>query len=309
MSKQSKFWLSGAMVLALSAIPALADSTAPTASDAGAKTDATSTDKTADTATKKDVSADTVVATVNGTKITLGEMIALRSQLPAQYQQLPDEVLFKGILDQLVQQTLLEQSMKGKMSKEDELALANSKRAFVASLALKQAEEAAVTPEAIKAAYDAKYKDFKPATEYHAAHILVKSKDEAEKLKKELDNGADFATLAKKNSSDGSAQNGGDLGWFQPDQMVKPFAEAVEKAKVGTVVGPVKTQFGWHLIKVEGTRPTEKPTLQDETPALTQELQKKAVTETLASLKKGADVSEDVKGIDPTVLKNQDLLK
>lgn len=317
MSKQAKFWLSAALAAVLATGPALAETAAKpdTKADAAATDTKAAPDSTADAKTDakpeetRKVAADTVVATVNGTNITLGEMIALRSQLPAQYQKLPDPILFKGILDQMVQQTLLEQSMKGKLTKRDELALNNSKRAFIASLALRQAEEAAVTPEALKAAYDAKYKDFKPATEYHAAHILVKTKKEAEDIKGKLDRGVDFAKLAKEYSTDGSAQNGGDLGWFQVDQMVKPFAEAVEKAKVGTVVGPIQTQFGWHLIKVEGTRPTTKPTLAEETPELTEELQKTAVTDELAKLKAEGKVTEDVKGIDPSVLTDQTLLQ
>ncbi|KDB03543.1 peptidyl-prolyl cis-trans isomerase [Defluviimonas sp. 20V17] len=307
MSKQARMWLSATLAAALAAGPALAETAAKPA--ATADTSASDTKADSKPAETRKVAADTVVASVNGTDITLGDMIALRSQLPAQYQQLPDEVLFKGILDQLVQQTLLQQSMKGKLTKRDKLALANSERAFVASLALRQAEKAAVTPEALKAAYDAKYAHFTPATEYHAAHILVKSEKLAKEIKAKLEKGADFATLAKKYSTDGSAQNGGDLGWFQPDQMVKPFAEAVEKAKVGTIVGPVKTQFGWHVIKVEGSRPTKKPTLAQETPELSQELAKKAVTERLAKLKDGAKVTEDIKGIDPSVLKNQTLLQ
>ena len=249
------------------------------------------------------------MATVDGTDITLGEMIALRSQLPAQYQKLPDDVLFKGILDQIEQQTLLQKSMEGKMTKRDELALANSERAFVASLALQGIQKDAVTPESIKAAYDAKYKDFKPATEYHAAHILVKTEKEANDIKAKLDRGVDFAELAKKYSTDGSAQNGGDLGWFKADMMVKPFADAVEKMKVGTVAGPVKTQFGWHLIKLEGTRPSKAPSLQEETPQIARDLQQAAVKEALSKLKDGAKITEDVKGIDPSVLKDESLLK
>lgn len=307
MSKQAKIWLSAALVAVMAGAPAMADTTAAqpeakAATSADAKTDA----KT-DAARKVD--ASTVVATVDGTDITLGEMIALRSQLPAQYQKLPDDVLFKGILDQIEQQTLLQKSMEGKMTKRDELALANSERAFVASLALQGIQKDAVTPEAIKAAYDAKYKDFKPATEYHAAHILVKTEKEANDIKAKLDRGVDFAELAKKYSTDGSAQNGGDLGWFKADMMVKPFADAVEKMKVGTVAGPVKTQFGWHLIKLEGTRPSKAPSLQEETPQIARDLQQAAVKEALSKLKDGAKITEDVKGIDPSMLKDESLLK
>ena len=254
--------------------------------------------------------ADTVVATVNGTDITLGSMIALRDQLPAQYKQLPDDVLFNGILDQLIQQELLSQSVKGKLSKADQLALANSQRAFIASTVLNKVEKAALTDDALKQAYDAKYANFKPETEYHAAHILVKTEQEAKDLKAKIDGGADFAELAKKDSKDpGSAAHGGDLGWFGKGMMVKPFEDAVTTMKPGEVAGPIKTQFGWHLIKLEGTRPSTPPKLDDVRDDLSKEIGQKAVTDALAKLKDGAKITKDDKGIDPAVLKDQTLLQ
>ncbi|MFC2967016.1 peptidylprolyl isomerase [Acidimangrovimonas pyrenivorans] len=290
MSKQAKFWLGVALSLSLAA-PALAD-TAATTTDAKAPT------------------ADTVVATVNGTDITLGSMIALRDQLPAQYKQLPDDVLFKGILDQLVQQELLAQSAKGKLTKKDKIALANSERAFIASTMLNRVEKAAITEDALKKAYDAKYADFKPDTEYHAAHILVKTEKEAEDLKAKIDGGADFAKLAEADSKDpGSAKRGGDLGWFGKGMMVKPFEDAVTKMKPGEVVGPIKTQFGWHLIKLMDTRPTKPPKLDAVRGELSKKIGQEAVAAELAKLKDGAKITENDKGIDPAVLKDQTLLK
>lgn len=285
MIKQAKFWVGAALALSLAA-PALAE-----------------------TQTAPAPTADTVVATVNGTKITLGSMIALRNQLPAQYKSLPDKVLFKGILDQLEQQTLLADTLNGKMTKEDKLALDNSIRAFKASLVLQKIQKDAVSDAAIEKAYKAKIANFKPQTEYHAAHILVKTKKEAEAIKAKLDNGADFATLAKKDSTDGSAAKGGDLGWFPKGVMVKPFEDAVEHAKPGQVVGPVKTQFGWHLIKLYGTRPSTPPKLDDVRAQLTKELSQKAVQDELDKLKSAAKIDETTKGIDPKVLSDQTLLE
>ena len=181
MTRRAKFWLGAALALMVAA-PVAAETPAPSAP-----------------------TADTVVATVNGSDITLGDMIALRGQLPAQYQSLPDDVLFKGILDQLIQQTMLAQSVEGKLSKRDALALENSQRAFLASTVLSKVEKDAVNDASLKAAYDKKYADFDPGLEYHAAHILVKTEDEAKALKAQIDGGADFAELAKKNSKDGSA--------------------------------------------------------------------------------------------------------
>lgn len=146
--------------------------------------------------------ADTVVATVNGTAITLGHMIIAREALPDQYKALPPDVLFKGILDQLVQQTALEQSMDGKLTRRDTLHLENEERGYVSARALEAVVRGAVTDAALQAAYDARFKDAAPQTEYNAAHILVADEAKAKELLAELEAGADFAELAKTNSTD-----------------------------------------------------------------------------------------------------------
>lgn len=87
-----------------------------------------------------------------------------------------------------------------------------------------------------------------------AAHILVLDEKKANELKTKIDQGADFAELAKKWSHCPSKKKGGDLGWFKKGQMVPEFEKAAFAAKEGDVVGPVKTEFGWHIIKVLGTK-------------------------------------------------------
>ncbi len=176
--------------------------------------------------------AATVVASVNGTQITLGQMIALRENLPAQYQALPDDVLFKGILDQLIQQETLSQS-KAAMSARDDANVTNDRRSYLSGVVIDGVVKAAVTDATLQAAYDEKFKDAAPQTEYHAAHILVETEEKAKELKAELEGGADFSELAKANSIDtGSGATGGDLGWFGLGMMVKPFEDAVVGAEV-----------------------------------------------------------------------------
>ena len=119
----------------------------------------------------------------------------------------------------------------------------------------------AVDDAKVKAAYDKQVAAFKPAPEFNASHILVDSEDKAKALKAEIDGGKDFAEVAKANSSDGSAANGGDLGWFGAGQMVPEFETAVSAMQVGAVSAPVKTQFGWHIIKLNDKRETTPPTL------------------------------------------------
>lgn len=252
--------------------------------------------------------ADTVVATVNGTQITLGQMIAMKESLPPEYQSLPDDVLFKGIYDQLVQQEVLAQSVKD-LGPRALATMENDKRGYVSGLAIQGIVKEAVTDAALQKAYDDRFKDAKPQTEYNAAHILVATKEEADAIKAELAGGADFAEVAKAKSTDtGSGANGGDLGWFGLGMMVKPFEEAVVGAKVGEVTGPVQTDFGYHLILVKETRVAEKPTLDQLRDELAQEVENAAITAKIDELTKAATVTRDGEGLDPAILKNTALI-
>lgn len=257
----------------------------------------------------QDVTADTVVATVNGTNITLGHMIATREALPDQYKSLPNETLFKGILDQLVQQTALEQSVADSLSKMDEINLENSRREYLSNSALYAVVTAAVTDAALQTAYDARFQDAAPQKEFSAAHILVDEEAKAIELKQELDNGADFAELAKANSTDtGSGAQGGNLGWFGLGAMVKPFEDAVVAAEIGKVVGPVKSDFGYHLILVSETRLAQKPTLDMMREELTAEIQQKVVAEHLKTITDGASIEKPGEALDPNLLSDLTLL-
>lgn len=257
----------------------------------------------------QDTTAATVVARVNGTDITLGHMIAAREALPEQYRALPDETLFKGIMDQLIQQAALEKTVEGKLSLRDSLTLENSRRDYLSNVALTDVALGAVTETALQAAYDAKFQDFAEQKEYSAAHILVEGEDRAKELKAELDGGADFAELAKANSIDtGSGTNGGDLGWFGLGAMVKPFEEAVVAAELGKVTGPVKSDFGWHLILVKETRIAEKPTLDALRDELSAQLQQSAIEAHIKSVTDAATVERLGDALDPSLLSNTALL-
>lgn len=251
-------------------------------------------------------SAQTVVATVNGSDITLGQVIALRETLPQEYQSLADDVLFKGILEQLIQQTALSQSQEDKLTARDDVMIANQRRTYISGAALQAVVAEAVTDATIQAAYDAKYKGSAPLIEYHASHILVATEEQAKDLKAQLDGGADFAELAKANSTDGSAAGGGDLGWFGPGMMVKPFEDAVIALQPGQISAPVQTQFGWHLILLAETRDAAAPPLADVSAELSAELQRQAIEAHVTAITEAATVTR-VEGIDPTVVRSQTL--
>ena len=252
--------------------------------------------------------ADRVIATVDGTEITLGHMIVLRDALPAQYQSLPDDVLFQGILDQLIQQTLLSKAVEPEMGKRDVLALENARRAYLADGAVARALAQAVTPQAMQALYEMRFANAIPGTEFNAAHIIVATQAEAAEIRTQLDAGADFAEMARTKSTDGAAANGGDLGWFGPGMMVKEFEDAVVAMKPREIAGPLQTQFGWHLVKLNDTRPTAAPTFETVRPELEAELQQQAVDTRVAELTAAATITRDDAGIDPTILRDAALL-
>lgn len=256
----------------------------------------------------EDVSADTVVATVNGHDITLGSMVAMREALPQEYLTLPDDVLFNGILEQLVQQSALSQEGEAAMTKRDELTLDNQRRGYLAGIVLDKVASAAVTDEALQAAYDAKYANAEPGKEYNASHILVATEDEAKAIKAEIDGGADFAAVAKEKSTGPSGPNGGDLGWFGLGMMVKPFEDAVVGLEPGQVSDPVQTQFGWHVIKLNETRMAAAPALDEVRDDLAAELQQQAVEAKVKAITEAATVERKADGIDPAVLKDETIL-
>ncbi len=133
------------------------------------------------------------------------------------------------------------------------------KSAMAELLYKKFTEGAEPTEEELKAEYDARIAEA-PKEEYHARHILVDDEAKAKELIAKLDGGANFEQLAKDNSKDSSSAEGGDLGWFNPNQMVKPFSDAVQQLEVGKyTTAPVQSEFGWHVIKLEEKRATTPP--------------------------------------------------
>ena len=256
----------------------------------------------------EDPSADLVLATVNGVRITLGDLIVTRDGLPDQYKSLPDDALFKGILDQLVQQEALMQSLGAKLTLKDTLALADQRRNYLSNVALSAGIADAVTEEAIQVAYDTRYKAAAPSVEYRASHILVDNEEKAKALLANIQGGAVFAEVAKTNSTDGSAASGGDLGWFGLGAMVKPFEDAVIASGLGEVAGPIKTDFGWHLILVTETRNAAAPALADVHDEIGAELQKAAIAAFIKAVTDKAEITRSETEIDPALIRDLTLL-
>jgi peptidyl-prolyl cis-trans isomerase C len=253
---------------------------------------------------------DSVVATVNGEDITLGHMLMVRSTLPEQYQQLGDDALWDGILDQLVRQAALAQDENAVETKRVTLAIDNERRALLAGEVVKAIAEDAVTDEAVQAAYDADYTGEDMGKEFNASHILVETEEEAQALVEELNGGADFAELAREKSTGPSGPNGGELGWFSAGMMVEPFQAAVETLEDGAVSEPVQTQFGWHVIKLNESRAKEAPALDEVRGEIEMSLQQQAVEKYIDETLASAEVTRmDKSEADVSALSNMQLLE
>ena len=279
------------------------------AQDAAPATDAPAETPAEAPAAMQDVTADTVVATVNGEDITIGHVVLARSALPQQYQALPNEVLFEGLIDQLIQQTVLGQAM-GEMTTRAQIQLDNERRSIVAAEQIGKVVSEAVTEDAVAAAYEAEYSNAEPTQEWDASHILVETEEEAAALIEELKGGADFAELAQTKSIGPSGPNGGALGWFGPGMMVKEFEDAVTGMEVGAVAGPIQTQFGWHVVKLNDARMKGAPPLDEVREEIVSKLENDAVEQALATLLDAATIERaDVTGIDPNVLSDPTILE
>jgi peptidyl-prolyl cis-trans isomerase C len=238
----------------------------------------------------------TVVATVGDVAITLGDIVAVRAELPPQYQSLPDETLYDGIRQQLVDQALLEAAAEAEGMADAPVvarALEIQRRSVLADFYIRKAIADGVTEEAVEEAYDAQIAAAPAVQEVRASHILVATEDEAKAIRAELDGGADFAALAAQHGTDGTKEQGGDLGWFTMDMMVPEFAEAAFALEPGQVAGPVQTQFGWHLIRLAEKREQPKPALEDVRAQIEQEIGGKVALAAVEALRAGATVTLD----------------
>ncbi|MHA6264324.1 peptidylprolyl isomerase [Arenibacterium sp. CAU 1754] len=254
--------------------------------------------------------AGTVVARVNGQEITLGHMIVAHATLPQQYQQLPPEVLFNAILDQLIQQSALNEAYTGDVPLHVQLSLENEKRSLIAAEEIEKIMSTAASDDQVRAEYDAKYADGFGGQEFNAAHILVETQEEATAIKAEIEAGADFAAVAKEKSTGPSGPNGGALNWFGLGAMVPEFETAVVALEPGQVSDPVQTQFGWHVILLNETRKAKAPSLDEVRGEIEDGLRQKAVEARIEELTSAATVERpEIEDLNPEILRNLDLIR
>ncbi len=235
-----------------------------------------------------------VIARVGNREIHQSDLRAVAATLPEQLRSMPPQVLYPMLLDQLVDRTAIviearkeklqaDPAVKEQMRAADDRVLQNA--------LLTREVGPSLNVDAVRAIYNKDYANKAGPEEVHAEHILVPTKDQADKIIAELKGGAKFADLAKKYSKDPGAANGGDLGWFKKGDMVPAFSDVAFALKPGEVAPqPVKTQFGWHVIKVLGHRQAPPPKFAQVEGEIRQQLIREGVAKAVTKAKRGLTI-------------------
>lgn len=269
---------------------------APAADTAAASADASSVEPAA-----ANPGDDPIVAKVDGADVKRSAVVTYIQTLPPQLKQVPLASLFPLALDQVVNQQIVEnKASKADLESDPEVTkrLAEAKQQIIRAVYLEKEIEKKLSESRLKDAYS-KFKDEQgKIEEIRASHILVDTKEKADELIQKLDSGAKFEDLAKENSKDNSKANGGDLGYFTQKDMVPEFANAAFKLNKGESTNtPVKTQFGWHIIKLTDKRTRPVPSYEEVKPALAANERRELLNEIIKNWRDSADVETfDING-------------
>lgn len=238
--------------------------------------------------------ADAVVALVGGETITEADLAFAAEDMAQDLAQMPPEERRAFLV-----RILIDMKVMSKAAREagmDQTEIFAQRQKYLEERALRRAyfNEAiagAVTEEAARAEYDAFVQQFEAEDEIRASHILVEDEAKANELKAQLDGGADFAALARENSIDPGAANGGDLGFFGRGMMVQPFeAAAFGLANAGDVSAPVQSQFGWHIIKLAEKRQSAPPSFEQVAAQIQNQLLMRSFSEKVEELMDGVEI-------------------
>jgi len=236
------------------------------------------------------------VATVNGQPITQEELILVGEDIaPTLPQQATDAQKQDYIVNFAINLRLAAaEAEKEKVIDQADLdkRLAYARQRILMDALMKKVMKDATSDEAVKKTYDDAVKKVPPQEEIHARHILLDNEADAKKAYERVKNGEDFAKVAKEMSKDPGATDGGDLGWFTRDRMVKEFADAAFGLKPGEISQPVKSQFGWHVIKLEDRRQKALPTLDQVKPQIVNYLEQQAQQDLIGKLRASAKIDQ-----------------
>jgi peptidyl-prolyl cis-trans isomerase C len=237
--------------------------------------------------------SDPVIARVNGIPITQGDIALAEEDVGSEMQAATPEAKREQLINYLADVILVTQAAEKKNLADNpdfkrRLAFLRSK--LLMGFGLQEETKAALTDEALQRTYNDAVRSMGGQEEVRARHILVETEDEAKAILDQIKGGADFAALAKEKSKDPGAADGGDLGYFTKDQMVPEFAEVAFKMYPGQLSNPVKTQFGWHLIKVEDKRTKQAPEFAKVKDQIESFLARKAQAEYVGKLRQSAKI-------------------
>jgi peptidyl-prolyl cis-trans isomerase C len=239
-------------------------------------------------------SSDPVVAKVDGTDIKASDLAIAEEEIGQNMPPMPPDGKRDYLVRYVSDMILVAKAAEGKKIAEDadfKRRLAYMRNKLLMESLLHAEAKAAVTDTAMRTVYDDATKQMTGEKEVHARHILVETEDEAKAIAAELKKGTDFAELAKQKSKDpGAAAEGGDLGYFTKDQMVPEFAEMAFKLDKGQLSDPVKTQFGWHLIKVEDKRDRPVPPFEQVKDQIQTFVMRRAQSEVITKLRESAKI-------------------
>ena len=238
-------------------------------------------------------SPDTVLARVNGVEVRQSDLTYAEEEIGGNMPQMPPEQKRDYLITYISDVILLSQAaQQQKLGDRDDVKrrIDLERNKVLMETLLQNVGQAALTDQAMHKVYDEAVKQMGGEQEVHARHILVPTEDEAKAIEVELKKGADFATLAKQKSKDPGAAEGGDLGYFTKDQMVPEFAEVAFKLDKGQISDPVKTQFGWHIIKVEDKRTKPTPTFDEVKNQLENYVAHRAQAELVEKLRSTANI-------------------
>lgn len=232
---------------------------------------------------------DPVVAKVNGTDIRESDLKSAEedvgSQLPPMAPEAKREYLITYVADMILVSKAAERRQLGN-TPEFKKKLEQARTKLLMETLLQSEARSAVTDAALRKVYDEAIKDVGKDEEVSARHILVESEDDAKAIAAELKKGGDFAAIAKEKSKDpGSKDQGGDLGFFGKEQMVAEFAEAAFKLQKGQISDPVKSQFGWHVIRVDDRRAKQPPQFEQVKEQIETYVQRRAQAELIQKLR------------------------
>src|ERR1700710_2492696 len=237
--------------------------------------------------------ANPVLAKVNGAEIRASDVALAEEELGPSLAQMDPATKKENVLSFLIDMKIVSKEAEDKkIADRDDFKtrLAFARNRLLIDNLLAVEGKAATTDENMKKVYEDAAKQITGEQEVHARHILVETEDQAKKIEDELKKGADFAELAKKESKDPGASDGGDLGFFTKDQMVPEFSAAAFALEPGKVSDPVKTQFGWHVIKVEEKRTRKAPDFEQVKPQIETYVVRKAQADYVAKLRQTAKV-------------------